>query len=1087
MTSPLTDGAARARIKDDTAATLFVEAGAGSGKTKSLVDRVRTLVLSDGVPMTNIAAVTFTEKAGAELRDRLRAAFEEEWRTEARGRADRAERALADLDSAAIGTLHSFAQRILSTYPIQAGLPPLIEVLDEVGSSVAFDERWSVLQRELLDGPSISRDLLRGMDAGITLRHLRSLMRAFNSDWDLVEDRVLVDHGNVPAPDLAPLADEATRLGVRATECRDPGDRFLADLAAIGEWGASLRAADDDAGRFALLRKGCGLKTRHGRKDQWPDLAGLKADCKDLIARIKEAHTQLSDAVIRPLARWMARRVVDSAAHRAADGRLEFHDLLVLARRLLRTDPDVRASLREQYQRLLLDEFQDTDPIQIELALRIAAGRDGDAVDWTDIPIPPGSLFVVGDPKQSIYRFRRADSRMYLAAQHKLGGSTDLITNFRTTAPIVSWVNRVFGQLMTAEPGMQPAYQALVAHRSEPGVGPSVTVLGAEPHAEGDADALRAAEAADVAAIVGRALADGWTVLDPGDRQWRLIRPADIAILLPARTSLPFLRNALDAAGIAYTAESSSLVYQAAEIRDLMATIRAVADPADRFATVTALRSPLFGCGDDDLWSWRSPGGRFNILTPVPAEQTDHPVGRALTYLRGLHYRARWLTPSELLAAVIDERRMLEVAATGPRARDAWRRLRFVVDQARAWSEAEYGGLRAYLAWASRQADQTARVAEAVLQETDVDAVRIMTVHAAKGLEFGMVVLSGLTSRPRKPAGVQVIWPPTGGYAMRLTKDIETNDFEAVLPVDEQMDAHERIRLLYVATTRARDHLVVSLHRLGKGPKTSAMVLAAAGAAEGADSFAGEPLIAGAPVMRADVEPPPDWEAWQAWLTAAQQASRHRPTVSASGLEGTEPDVVLPTLDGADPAVVDPGAAKGARDVELPPWSKGRYGSAVGRAVHGALQTVDLSTGDGLKQAVTAQCFAEGVTDYQSLVSDLVRSALNSDIVRAAAARSPLRESFVASALDDGTVLEGIIDLLFRDDDGTVVIVDYKTDAAPAAALPARAEFYRPQMRAYRQALEAATGAETRAVLLFLHPQGSHAVEVDTGAGAPAH
>ena len=147
--------------------------------------------------------------------------------------------------------------------------------------------------------------------------------------------------------------------------------------------------------------------------------------------------------------------------------------------------------------------------------------------------------------------------------------------------------------------------------------------------------------------------------------------------------------------------------------------------------------------------------------------------------------------------------------------------------------------------------------------------------------------------------------------------------------------------------------------------------------------------------------------------------------------------------------------------------------------MHAVLQTIDLTTGEGLDQAVAAQCFAEGVTDFDSVVKDLVRSALDSAIVREAATRSPLRESYVATELDDGTVLEGIVDLMYRDERGHVVIVDYKTDAVPAGALPARVEFYRPQVRAYRQAVEAATGAQTRAVLLFLNPGGSTAVDVD--------
>src|SRR5664279_1177403 len=165
MTS-LGDDAARRKIRTDTASTIFVEAGAGSGKTKSLVDRVVTLVLCDGIPLERIAAVTFTEKAGSELRDRLRVAFDpstlpadaltnEDGRLDRAERTVRAERALEAIDGAAIGTLHSFAHRILTLHPVEANLPPLIEVLDEVASSVAFDERWSVLQRELLDEPAL--------------------------------------------------------------------------------------------------------------------------------------------------------------------------------------------------------------------------------------------------------------------------------------------------------------------------------------------------------------------------------------------------------------------------------------------------------------------------------------------------------------------------------------------------------------------------------------------------------------------------------------------------------------------------------------------------------------------------------------------------------------------------------------------------------------------------------------------------------------------------------------------------------------------------------------------------------------------
>jgi ATP-dependent helicase/nuclease subunit A len=1084
--SPLTDAAARERIETDTAATLFVDAGAGSGKTRSLIDRVRTLVLDDGVPLREIAAVTFTEKAGAELRDRLRDTFELVYRAERRARReagavddepspDSRERlaadALDDLDGAAIGTLHSFAQRILTTHPVEAGLPPLVEVLDEVGSSVAFDARWSVLQRELLDEESMAQPVRLALAAGVKLDHLRSLARAFQSDWDLIEDRVLSQGPPDPAlPDAADLVAEARAIAARANECIDDSDRFLERLAALDGWADQYADATDSETQLAGLLAAQDLKWSHGRKANWRGtLDDIRAEAQEWLERTESALGAFTEASLRPLAYWVATKVRDAARARAAEGRLEFHDLLVVTRDLLRRDGMVRAALRDQYRRLLLDEFQDTDPIQIEIAVRIAGGADASAADWQDVEVPAGSIFVVGDPKQSIYRFRRADIGTYLRTQDWLGDTVTLDANFRTAEPVVDWVNTVFGSVITAADEGQPPYVPLSATRPDSGVGAAVAVVGADAHPDKpNAAEMREREAVDVAGVIGQAISEGWTTQDARTGEWRPMRLGDIAILVPARTSLPFLEDALDTAGIGYRAESSSLVYQAAEVRDLLATARVIADPSDLLSCVTALRSPLFGCGDDDLWTWKRDGGSFNILAPIPDERVGHPVADGLAYLLRLHREARWMTPSEILGAIVADRRMLEVAATGPRARDQWRRLRFVVDQARAWSEAEHGGLRAYLAWAARQGEETARVAEAVLPESDVDAVRVMTVHAAKGLEFPMVVLSGMSSRPNSPRGVQLLWT-ADGYAVRLTKYVQTNDFEHVAPIDEQMDSYERRRLLYVAATRARDHLVVSLHRKNGSGTTNADILAGAGAATGVVSLGGaaDAVAASATPSSAPAELP-EWEAWLVSITEARERSRRVSAISASGLEGTEPAVAL------DPAVSSdlPGSAKGARDVELPPWSKGRYGTAVGRAVHAVLQSIDLATGDGLDGAVEAQCAAEGVTEHADVVRALVESAVASEPVRRAAARPHWREPYVGIRQDDGTVLEGFVDLVYRDDDGRLVIIDYKTDSIPAAAIDARAAYYAPQLAAYEQAITDATSEPVSGRALFLHPDG---------------
>ena len=180
-----------------------------------------------------------------------------------------------------------------------------------------------------------------------------------------------------------------------------------------------------------------------------------------------------------------------------------------------------------------------------------------------------------------------------------------------------------------------------------------------------------------------------------------------------------------------------------------------------------------------------------------------------------------------------------------------------------------------------------------------------------------------------------------------------------------------------------------------------------------------------------------------------------------------EPETGLPATASAATVVEPPGAAKGPRDVELPPWSKGRYGSAVGRAVHGVLQAIDLATGEGLDQVVAAQCAAEGVVVYADIVRGCVQSALESDVVRRAATRQHWRESFVGRAIDDGTVVEGFVDLMYREDDGTIVVVDYKTDDIPAAAIGVRTEYYRPQINAYLGCLRASGILGPKGVLRF--------------------
>ncbi len=1092
----LADRSARDAIAHDLDDTLFVAAGAGSGKTTALVGRLEALVRS-GVALTSVAAITFTEKAASELRDRLRSRLAERARSlelTAIER-ERCRDALDDIDAAAVSTLHAFAQRLLSEHPIEAGLPPGIEVLDEIGSDIDFDERWRGFLDRIVENPDLEPSLLiaRAMNVGID--HLRDIARSFDQNWDLVAERVVPHDAPAPVLDgIATIVAELRELADLRRFCTNETNAMCKVLDDLHELAERIEATDDPVDAFGLLHqpKDPPAYSRTGAKGDWTHPDSPIDDVRAAVAAFQQRRLEWCKDILGHALNVLAKAIggftLAEAERRRREGRLEFHDLLVLARQLLR-DPthghDVRLAAGRRYQRLLLDEFQDTDPIQIELAVLLATppAADDHRLGWAELEPEPGRLFFVGDPKQSIYRFRRADVGLYLRADERFGHPTrSLVTNFRSTVGVLGWVNHVFSEVITAEALSQPAYEPLVAARTDQPDGPAVTLLGVEPAPDGTrATELRHREAADVVAAIRAVVADGWHVRDRhlAGAPVRPARLGDICILLPARTSLPQLERALDNAGIAFRAEASSLLYGSAEVRDLMAILRAIDDPTDELALVTALRSPAFGCGDDDLYQYRSHGGAWNHQTPTPADaEVAVPVVDAMRWLAEAHRSRLWSSPSEVLDRVLRERGLFELAFAQGRFRDLWRRYRFVLDQARAYGDAVGGSLRDYLAWVERQAAEGSRSSETVLPETDDDAVRILTVHASKGLEFPITIVSGMTTAVSgRRAGLQVVFPPSSDtFGLYVRKGVSTDEFDLHKPLDEQMDHHERLRLLYVACTRAVDHLVVSCHRSArKKPVTEPEKMTAAellfAASDGADW---SPIMSGrAPRFDRPPRPsfpsPPARAMWQAELESAMTAAARPRVTSATAVAR------------AGFEAADPGVAKEPRDLDLPPWRRGRYGTAVGRAVHAVLQAVDLAQPDlaGLDALAAAQAAAEGVDSRAEIVAALARSALTTEVVGRAGRVAHWKEVYVAAPIA-GSLLEGYVDLVFEDGD-QLVVVDYKTDfVADDEHLAAKLVRYRLQLGSYALAVEAATGRSVgRAVVVFCDTDGAREAEID--------
>ncbi len=1094
----LPDQADRDRAVGALEETVFVTAGAGAGKTRVLVDRICGLVTdpTQPVPMHAIAAVTFTEKAAAELRDRVRAELARRTQTADGPARQRIEVALAELDVAAIGTLHAFAARLLMENPIEAGLPPVITVLDEVASSVRDERWWATARTRLLEDRPTAEAVQVLLATGVRLEAIREVAIRLQADWDLAAERCAhAPAAAHPRLDLQPLRLTVADLQRRAAEeCHNPADKLLAYITGpLHEWMDQVEQAADLPDRLAVL--GTAPKPGNaGAKGNWDDVGSVKAQAKGIAELADAARDAVTSSALSLVVARLARLALDEVRARRAEGALQFQDLLVLARDMLRDGPTARAAAHRRYRRLLLDEFQDTDPLQIEIAVRIVAGDDGGQPRWQDCPVPPGSLFVVGDAKQSIYRFRRASIGTYLAARDALAGARPAVlsTNFRSHPAVLAWANTVFSRLIHAEPGGQPAYEHLdpdpdrvALHAGQPD--PRVLVIGADPVGTGlRAAELREIEAGRVAATIAQLLRDAPPVEGRAAQAWtsRRLRASDVCVLVPARTSITELEAALDELNVPYRTEASSLVYRSDEVRDLLLAARAVDDPTDELALVEALRTPLFGCGDDDLVAWRAAGGRFGLFSPWPQDvdpdDPDGPVAESIAFLRRMSRQRSHLAPSELLDAIVRQRRALEVA-TDPgssRYRETWRRLRFVVDQARAWSEVEHGSLRDFLDWAGRQATEEEKATEIVLPERDVEAIRILTIHAAKGLEFPVVVLSGMTSVPWNKPGA-LVWTASGPPQVRVGEAC-TDGWQDARDAEEHLLHLESIRLLYVAATRAESRLVVSLVRNGGGPSgerrswTRAELLAEASAgARHAEAAIGD--VSPLDPVTTEITLPDGWDDWDAWVTTRDRAhtsARQRQADSATDIAHG----LVPVPEGLE---IPPGLAKEPRDLELPAWLKGRYGAAVGRAVHATLQTVDLTTGEGLAGIAEAQALAEGVADRLEAVQALARAGWAAPSVRAAASREHHKETYVGTVVG-GQLVEGYIDLLYRDDDGSLVVIDYKTDAEPD---PDTVRAYQAQLAVYARALADATGdTVSRCALVFCREDG--AVERDVPLGA---
>ncbi len=1105
MTSQFIPGdiAARQKISERLDETLFVEASAGTGKTTSLVQRVVNLVASGRATIGSIAAITFTEAAAAELRDRARQELEKAASDQSRSEAERSRcRQAADgLGQAYFQTLHSFASALLHQRPLEARLPPGFETTDAIAAELRFDAAWNDwLGRQLEGDTAIAPNLTMTLALGMTVKNLRDVANAFHLNYDGLQDAEFSD----TLPDCEPATgphQQAVAALINGLEtlldfCEKPGaeDRLYNYINEKLE--ECLHLAEEDLGVLEVCRRITEilpLKPGNiGSRSNW------SIPPKEVRERLQQIEAAARSAALPPILRELQKFVLDYAVtRREAEGRAEFQDLLVWAHELLRDNIEVRDHFRGRFTHLLIDESQDTDPIQAEIAMFLAEDvapgvEPGDRPkDWGKIIPEKGKLFVVGDPKQSIYRFRRADvNQMYELRNRMRGETVELTQNFRSQEPVTAWVNYLFekwlgeggadseGRIQAAYPegGMDARWKASTPHQYKP------RVWALADEATGDSmDSVREIESADIARLIHHITRSPWQVLDQGadnstGETYRPATYADICILMPRRTGLRQLELALEDANVPYRLESASLIFETQEILDLMNCFKAIDNPSDQVATVAALRSPAFGCSDVELFLHHENGGSFNYRARRKQPRPG-PVADALDVLDDYHRRRVEDSPGALIDRFIRERLLMEAAVSHPRMREQWRRYRFMVEQARLFGEAVESGrnsLRSFLEWLQNQMEQDARVTEMPVPEEDEEAVRVMTVHGAKGLEFPVVVLTGINSPPRHTVGPALFDRNNRRVEVGVGPQqnrIATPGYAEMSERERLMQQAEQVRLMYVASTRARDHLVLSLRRTAKGgggsaaAKISEYLKGSAGLWEAAP--AGQPEAPPAedrPAMAAPLDH--SLEGRRQWVEQRKKLLKEmgRPSfVAATALDrkeaGRNQDSEYDAKPERDPAE---------------PWRRGRAGTLIGRALHGVLQSADLETGSDIDVWAKAQAIVEEIPDSEQDIAQLARRAIESPAVRRAVGNGRYwREVPVAMPAGGGSI-QGFIDLLFEED-GELTIVDYKTDDVREGIETALAR-YRMQGAAYALALQRATGKTVKEVI-FLFPRPEPVIE----------
>lgn len=869
----LADAEARNRIRTDLSHSFVVEAAAGTGKTTQLVERVTTLVQSGTTQLSRLVALTFTEKAAGEMKLRLRAELERRRQSAdlPREERDNLRTALAELEAAHIATIHAFCADLLRERPIEASVDPDFQVIDAEASQAHLEQAFAIWFDQQLEAPpeGLRRVLRRRpWKAGesprdVVMSALSGLVehRDFAGLWrrpeldrggelvKLLEQlRSLASVGHGAYQPNAYVVRGLLELDARLERVAPRNAKEPPDLDAVEALFAELPRASLPGGHTPIWAY------RGGNGDIAPghSMTDFRAQRTALLEALARVNQLLDADLAACLQRDLAPVVAAYVQRLNAAGALDFLDLLRAVRDLLLGNADVRRELNQRYTHLFVDEFQDTDPLQAEILLLLASD-DPEQVKLDAIRPVPGKLFVVGDPKQAIYRFRRADILLYerVKAQLLAAGAEllHLSTSFRSTPAIQALVNQCFSAQMTGG-GAQAEYVPLNAYRAESNTQPSVVVLPVPtPYPNW------AKEPSPTLSQVAQSFPDAvggfidWVVSSSG---WQVdtaagprpVAARDICCLFRrfqtsyADVTRPYVR-ALEARRLPHVLVGGRSFHGREEVMALRTALVAIEWPDDELSVYATLRGAFFALSDSELLEFKhfagqpaqaavsggvvsaAPAtGRLGKLHPLRPLQLDrvpqsiHAVADALDLLGKLHVGRNRRPIAETITRLLSATRAHAGVAIWPTGEQALANVLALVDQARRYESRGGLSFRGFVDWLEVGAERGTG-SDAPVVEEGTDGVRLMTIHGAKGLEFPVVILCdpGAPLKTNRPS--RLIDPGRNVWAQSLCgltpHDLQLHGAE----ICAQDDA-EVVRLGYVAATRARDVLVIP--GIGDGP-----------------------------------------------------------------------------------------------------------------------------------------------------------------------------------------------------------------------------------------------------------------------------